>query len=400
MAQYINTNIASLNAQRNLNSSQGSLATSLQRLSTGLRINSAKDDAAGLAVSQRMSAQIRSLNQAVRNANDGVSMLQTAESGMNEIQNMLQRMKELGSQAANGTIGDTERGYLGLEISQLKNEIDAISGKTTFNGQYILNGSLTSTQSGTSTALAGVAAGAGAISNIDVSGAVSGTTFTLADDGTNGVTLSATINGNNVTQTILYANAAVAANSSTTLDFSQLGVKITIAGGTAGDTGANVVAALDGLTVVTAASSGSLTLQVGSGTSVNDQLTVSFADARITGNANAAITTLRNAITAFTGGTSTQTEATTLMSAVDGALDYFSSERAKFGAVQNRLESTVTNLQANSENLSASRSRITDADFAAETANLTRAQILQQAGTAMLAQANALPQNVLTLLRG
>ncbi|MDY0014063.1 MAG: flagellin [Rhodocyclaceae bacterium] len=398
MPQMINTNVASLNAQRNLNSSQGSLATSLQRLSSGLRINSAKDDAAGLAVSQRMGAQIKSLNQAVRNANDGISMLQTAEGAMNEVQSMLQRMKELATQAANGTISDTERGFINTEVQQMRDEMNDIAAKTTFNGQALLTGSLATSIDATSTVNSGFAIGASdtAVASVDVSGAAAGTTFTFTEPVAGQLTLTNGTTG--MSQTIIVG--AMAADSSTTLNFNQLGIKIGI-GSVAGETAANITGGLAAGTIVTAAGSGSLSLQVGAGTTAGtDTVTVAFADARIETSTAGAISTLKSALDAFNTGTASQSEASTLMSAVDGALDYFSTQRATYGAVQNRLESTVSNLQANSENLAASRSRIQDADFAAETANLTRAQILQQAGTAMLAQANSLPQNVLSLLQG
>jgi flagellin len=402
MPQMINTNVASLNAQRNLNGSQSALNVALQRLSSGLRINSAKDDAAGLAVSQRMSAQIRSLNQAVRNANDGISMLQTAEGAVGELQNMLQRMKELATQAANGTIGDTERGFSATEVGQLQSEMQAIAERTTFNGQSLLTGALSTSIDPTTELNAGSVLVAGtnsSVSSIDLSGAAAGRTYTFsAGAGAGDLTLTDGTSG--VSQTVTLG--AIAADSTGTINFSQLGVKISVSS-VAGETAANlrggfVAAAND--TIVTAAGSGSLTLQVGSGTAAADQIALSFTDARINNSANASVVTLRNAINAFTGGTATQTEATTLMSAVDGALDFFSTQRATMGAVQNRLETTVANGQSTAENLSASRSRIQDADYASETASLTRSQILQQAGMAMLAQANALPNNVMALLRG
>jgi len=393
MPQMINTNVASLNAQRNLNSSQMSQATSLTRLSSGLRINSAKDDAAGLAVSQRMSAQIKSLNQAARNANDGISMLQTAEGAMGEIQNMLQRMKELGTQAANGTISDTERGFIATEVGQLQAEIDGIGNRTEFNGQKLLTGALSSSLSGTSTAGVGYAAGAAAVTSVDVSRAQGGKTFTFATytNGDNAITLS----DGTVSQTVTLA--AIAANGSQSLNFDQLGVSLNLAS-VAGDTADNIGNGLETKTVVTAAGSGGVALQIGSGTTVNDKINLSFGDVRIASSGS--LSGLKAALTAFTGGTATQAEASSLMSSVDSALDFFSTQRATFGAVQNRLETTVANVQTTTENLSASRSRIQDADYAAETAQLTRANILQQAGTAMLAQANALPNNVMALLRG
>ena len=402
MPQIINTNVASLNAQRNLNGSQSAMNVALQRLSSGLRINSAKDDAAGLAVTQRMSAQIRSLNQAVRNANDGISMLQTAEGAVGELQNMLQRMKELATQAANGTIGDTERGFAATEVGQLQSEMQAIAERTTFNGQSLLTGSLSTSIDPTTELNAGSVLVAGtnsSVSSIDLASAQSGRTYTYTA-GAGAADLTLTDGTSGVSQTITLA--AIGADSTATVNFDTLGVKITVSS-VGGETAANlrggfVAAAND--TIVTAAGSGSLTLQVGSGTAAADQIALSFADARVNNSGNASVVTLRNAINAFTGGTATQAEAQTLMSAVDGALDFFSTQRATMGAVQNRLETTVANGQATAENLAASRSRIQDADYASETAALTRSQILQQAGVAMLAQANALPNNVLALLRG
>jgi len=390
----INTNVASLNAQRNLNSSQASQATSLQRLSSGLRINGAKDDAAGLAVSQRMSAQVKSLNQAARNANDGISMLQTAEGAMGEIQTMLQRMKELGTQAANGTIGDTERGFIATEVGQLQAEVDGIGNRTEFNGQKLLTGALSSTLDVTGTVGAGFAAGATSVSSIDVSRAQGGKTFTVANytAGDNAITLSDGV----VSQTV-DITGGVAANSSKSLNFDQLGVSFTLSS-VAGDTANNIGAALKTQTIKTTAGSGGVALQIGSGTTVNDKINLSFVDTRI--NSSGSLAALKTALTNFTSGTSTQTEATALMSSVDGALDFFSTQRATIGAVQNRLETTVSNVQTTVENLSASKSRIMDADYASESASLTRANILQQAGNAMLAQANALPNNVMALLRG
>ena len=392
MPQMINTNVASLNAQRNLNSSQSAQNVSLQRLSSGLRINSAKDDAAGLGVSQRMSAQIKSLNQAARNANDGISMLQTAEGAMGEIQNMLQRMKELGTQAANGTIGDTERGFIATEVGQLQAEIDGIGNRTEFNGQKLLTGALSSTLDATSTASPGAAAGGAAVTSVDVSRAAGGKTFTfsyvLATD-------ALTLSDGTVSQAITLG--AIAANGASTLNFDQLGVSLNLAS-VAGDTADNIGAGLATKTIVTAAGSGGVALQIGSGTTVNDKINLSFSDVRIASSGS--LSALKTALSNFTSGTATQTEATSLMSAVDSALDFFSTQRATFGAVQNRLETTVSNVQTTVENLSASKSRIMDADYASETASLTRAQILQQAGVAMLAQANALPNNVMALLRG
>ena len=268
MPQTINTNVMSLTAQRNLNMSQGALATSMQRLSSGLRVNSAKDDAAGLAIAERMNTQVRGMNVAIRNANDGISLAQTAEGGLAEMGNMLQRMRELAVQSANGTNTDDDRTNLNTEFQALSEEITRIGASTTFNGAAVLTGA------------------------------------------------------------------------------------------------ADIV------------------FQVGANdTPANDQITVT------------AVT-----LTAVAGDISTAGGATTAIGALDDSIDEVTTARAEFGATQSRFESTINNLQIGAENQAAARGRIMDADFAVETANMTRANILQQAGNAMVAQANSAPQSVLQLL--
>jgi flagellin len=397
--QVINTNVASLNAQRNLNNAQGTLQNSLARLSSGLRINSARDDAAGLAVSQRLGAQIKSLNQAMRNANDGISMLQTAEGAMDEMQNILTRMKELGTQAANGTIGSTERGFINTELVELRDEMQDIASRTTFNGQNLLTGSLSTAADASTETNVGTVVVAGtntSVSGLDVSKASSGTTFTFTNSGAD-----LTLTGGGISQTITVG--AIAADSSQTLNFSSLGIQLTVSS-VAGETGANIAGGLTAAannTIITAAGSGATNLQISSGTTVGtDTVAISFADMRI--NSSGAASQISTLATALTNFNSSQSEgnARTIMSAVDGALDYFSTQRATLGALQNRMQSSVASTAVATENLSAARSRVRDADFAAETSALTRGQILQQAGQAMLAQANALPQGVLQLLRG
>lgn len=397
MSLTINTNIASLNAQKNVSNSQDKLSQAIQRLSSGLRINSAKDDAAGLGISQRMSSQIRSLNQAVRNSNDGVSMIQTAEGAMNEIQNMLQRTKELASQAANGTLGDTERSLINTEVQQLRDEMQDIASRTTFNGQKLLNGALSTSQdTATSGVVAGTFAGAATVTSVDVSKAKAGTTYTLTyaaatdtmtlDDGAG--------NSQNITV------SAMGINSTQTLNFSSLGVSISLAADAA-ETADNIGAGLTTKTVITSAGSGSLTLQVGSDVVAGtDTVSVSFDDVRVNDSTNINMTDLKAALDAFNTGTASQSEASTLMSKVDAALDFFSSKRATLGAIQNRMDYAIANTMTTAENTVAAKSRIVDADFAAETANMTKNSVLQQAGVAMIAQANALPQQILTLLRG
>lgn len=284
MALIVNTNIASLNAQRNLATSQSQLAVTLQRLSSGLRVNSAKDDAAGLAVSQAFTAQIRGSNQAVRNANDGISLGQTAEGALGQIANNVQRIREIAVQAANGTLSDTNRQQLQKEVDQLTQEISRIVQTTTFNGTMLLSGSA------------------------------------------------------------------------------------------------------------------SLTFQVGASGSADNQVSVTTTN--LAQNGSAGLYAYSSSLTS-TGviNVSTQSAASAALSSLDADISQVSTLRSTFGSVQNRFEAVISNLQNYVENLTASNSRILDADFAAETANLTRGQILQQAGTAVLAQANALPQTALSLLR-
>lgn len=278
MPQTINTNLSSLNAQRNLASSQSSLQVSMQRLSSGLRVNSAKDDAAGLAIAERMNAQVRGMNVAIRNANDAISLSQTAEGAIGKIGDALQRMRELAVQSANGTNNAGDRDNLQTEFGELVNEVTRLVDGTQFNGTTLFDGSTT--------------------------------TFTF---------------------------------------------------------------------------------QVGAGTTANDTIDVAGTDLTAT---------VRDAVAALTISGVDATNARASIDGIDGAIDQVTTSRALYGSAQNRFETVVMNLQVSAENLTAARSRIMDADFAIETANLSRAQILQQAGNAMVAQANALPQNVLKLLQG
>jgi flagellin len=392
MAMVINTNVASLTAQRNLNSTQGAVSTAMQRLSSGLRINGAKDDAAGLAISQRISAQVKSINQGIRNANDGVAMIQTAEGALDQIQTMMQRMRELAVQASSDTVGATERGYANTEVQQLQTEINNIGNRTKFNGNSLLTGALSTQLDTTGTVTNGLQVGAASVTSIDVSGAKSATTYTLAY-AAGSLTLSDGA-GNSQSLTL---NATPAAGSQV-LNFDSLGVKFNVSS-VAGDTAANVGGALNTKTIKTLAGSGAATLQIGADYNANNQVSVSFSDARLTTtNSDANIAALRTALDTFNGSQSAA-NAGALLSAVDNALNSISTQRATYGAAQNRLTNAVANLQVTSENLSAAKSQITDADFAAETAALTRGQILQQAGQAMLAQANSAPNQVMGLLR-
>ena len=281
MPQTINTNLNSLNAQRNLSTSQSALATSMQRLSSGMRVNSAKDDAAGLAIAERMQSQVRGMNVAIRNANDGISMSQTAEGAMGKVADSLQRMRELAVQSANGTNSDSDKDSLNLEYQELGKEIQRVLAGTTFNGKAIMG-----------------------------------------------------------------------------------------------------------------ADAGDFKIQVGANTTDNDSITVTTEN--LTTNADiAAVTTgTENSID------NTVTDMTDVINSLDTAINTINTQRATMGAVQSRFDSVIGSLQISVENQSAAKSRIMDTDFASETANLSRAQILQQAGNAMVAHANQLPQQVLALLRG
>lgn len=317
MAQTINTNMPSMNAQRNLNASQTSLATSMQRLSSGLRVNSAKDDAAGLAIAERMNTQIRGMNVAMRNANDGISYSQTAEGALSKMGDNLQRMRELAVQSRNATNSVGDRANLQKEFSQLQAEIERTIGGAKFNGTVMFSGA-------SATLTFQVGADTDATDHIDVAPiAVGGGTAAAAS------TILASVADNNFDDPTEVKNLMATLVSGTT------------AGG----------AAITGIT--------------------------------IGGDSTVTTTNIDEAI-----------------NIIDKALTVVNDKRAEFGAVQNRFEAVISNLQVRVENESAARGRIMDADFATETANLSRAQILQQAGTAMLTQANQLPQAVLQLLQG
>jgi flagellin len=516
MSQVINTNVQSLNAQRNLGTSQSSLATSLQRLSSGLRINSAKDDAAGLAIASRFTSQIRGLDQARRNANDGISLAQTAEGALGSMQDILQRVRELAVQSANETNSASDRAALQGEVSNLTSELNRLAQATQFNGRNLLDGSFTSAQfqvganSGqTITATSGnfqtnsygnyrvgaLAATAtssegtlnfGSTANGNIAGL--GTTT----GGTSRITGSTlTINGSLGTAAVAYGAAASAKDAATAVNAntSTTGVtatastevllntftasssfKLVVASDNAAaqaktvsfDTGAvanadglssavnafNEVSSTTGVSARLNTAGNGILLTNSSGNDIkimNDSAALSIfnVNARdgtntvasgagqvgagvfatsalvITGELTFDSSKTFSVVDGGVGGggflaaaASSQLQKTSELDVgnvaaanrsigiADSALAAVATQRARYGALQNRFESTVQSLQTTSENLSASRSRIQDADFAQETANLTRAQILQQAGIAMLAQANALPNQVLTLLRG
>jgi flagellin len=378
MAQTINTNIVSLNAQRNLNQSQSSLATSMQRLSSGLRVNSAKDDAAGLAIAERMNTQVRGLNVAARNANDGISLAQTAEGALGKVGDMLQRMRELAVQSANATNSIDDRKALDAEVQQLKAEINRVASTTSFNGQKILDGSFTN-------------------ASFQI-GANSGETITfssVANAQTNALGVSTRASLNSVAITSL-STAALTSAENMTVNGTAIGAMG--AATTVSDranqlvTAINTVAATTGVTAFIDTVSNSIQL--------NSAANITLAEGTVTTGffgtltATAAATTGISSVDVLSSGTAAQA-----LSTIDTALDAVNSSRGTLGALQSRFENAISNIQVTAENLSAARGRIMDADFAAETANMSRAQILQSAGTAMVAQANQLPQQVLQLLQ-
>lgn len=503
--QVINTNVASLNAQRRLNQSTNGLETSLQRLSSGLRINSAKDDAAGLAISERMTGQIRGMDQARRNANDGVSLAQTGEGALDQMSSMVQRIRELAVQSANASNTASDRQALNNEVGQLTSELQRFAQTTQFNGQNLFDGSfgtatyqvgananqtITTTTANFQTSqygtnqvgaqtytTAAVASGSGllaasasgavfsgstATSNLVVNGAGGAATIALAS-GSSAKDIAAAVNsqaytgvkasaqtsavltfsggassyalnltGTNSTQvqvsfTLSATNTAAGLASAVTafndvssktgitakLNATNDGIEVTAADGSnvfiqAATSGATSAVSVSGATGASASGATNSVLQIGgqltfdSDKSYNVNLSggafrAGAVDAAAVGSGSTTVGSLQAVSTL---DISTVSNATKAIRIADAALQAIVGQRSIFGALQSRFDNTISNLQTASENLSAARSRIRDADFAAETSNLTRSQILQQAGTAMLAQANALPQQVLTLLRG
>ncbi|MBX9959823.1 MAG: flagellin [Burkholderiaceae bacterium] len=495
MAAIINTNVPSLTAQRNQGTSQSSLNTAIQRLSSGLRINSAKDDAAGLAISERFTSQIRGLNQAARNANDGISLAQVTEGAMGSASAILQRVRELAVQSANATNSAADRQALQQEVGQLVAELDRIATSTEFNGQKLLDGTFGTAQfqigananqtivaatanirtsqygnnqivaSGPSAASAGWGANGLTANTIAINGPRGNASVSLAANGTaklaadtinqqtsnTGVTatarteielvfgasgayaltlrsdnatpesLSFSINATNTADGLSNAVTAINEKSSKTGVIASLnaaGTAVILTNATGNDvlvTDTTVPnAGTVSLTKLAANTSGALAAVTGTIVLASDAtadsalisgyITLdsdkSFA---LDATASAATSLINDSASVLKQvanlDVTTVVRANDALKTVDSALSYISGERAKLGALQSRFESTIVALQVTSENLTASRSRIQDADFAAETAALSRAQILQQAGTAMIAQANQIPQGVLQLLQ-
>ena len=399
MAMSINTNVVSINAQRNLALSGGSLATSMQRLSSGLRVNSAKDDAAGLAIAERMSTQVRGLAVASRNANDGISLAQTAEGALSKVGDMLQRMRELAVQAGNATNSKSDREALNAELVQLRDEVDRVAKTTSFNGKKVLDGSFTGGvfQVG---ANSGDNITVGALANTKVdqlgktefgTGSVTGITeapkTAAANDMTNADVTIVITGANQVS-----AQVTIAKDADVTGD-EALGRVVQAINSKTADTGIVAFLAEDGKSIQYRAEK-------------NADGVLASATMAVSGTAAGVTALLANPTTANADQTGihkmdikTQAGAWESLQRIDSALDKVSSARAELGAIQTRFEKSIENIDIMQENISAARGRITDADFAQETANLSRTQILQQAGTAMVAQANQLPQQVLQLLQ-
>jgi len=389
MALTINTNNPSLNAQRNLSTSQGALATSIQRLSSGLRINSAKDDAAGMAIATRMTTQISGLNQAQRNANDGISLSQTTEGALQQVTSNLQRIRELAVQATNASNSASDRTALDQEVQQRISEINRIASQTSFNGQHTLDGTF-----GSATFQVGA--------NV-------GETISI---GLNTSMKTASIGDFNVATGTVAASAAAAPSSATPLDGTIAAGQFSVAIGTStavvvSGTWKSTQDVADAINTQVAGASAWVDKNGMLNIAAQDNSAVAISAVGATAatalGLPAASTLLGAYGTASTGisaaSVATAGDANSTILAVDSALKAVSDLRSTLGAMQSRFESVVSSAQTASENLSSSRSRIQDTDFAAETANLSRAQILQQAGTAVLAQANTSQQNVLKLLQ-
>ncbi len=399
MSLIINTNVMAINAQRNLAGTNLKLGRALEKLSSGLRINRAADDAAGLAISEKMRSQIRGMRQGSRNAQDGISMIQTAEGAMSEVHELLQRMRELAVQAGNSTLSTQDRTAIGAEIQSLKTEIDNIANRVTFNGLSLLTGSLATLNAGTGTAAVGTALTTGAtavISAVDVTSASPGATYTLTRVGAAGAGTALRLSNNLDSVLVdLTADATIGADGTMILNFAGGGHNLQLSlSGAAGKTAANVYDDLNGLTVITAAGSGGATFRVGA--DVGQDINVTFTDIRTTNLGGA---TKISTIVTNDQNVSTITKANTLLGSIDTAVVEVSAQRAKLGAAQNQMEAAVNSLGVVVENLSASESRIRDADIAQVSSELTARQIMQQAGVAVLSQANSSSQSVLRLLQ-
>ncbi len=372
MGLRIQNNIAAFNAHRNLKVADAGLSKSLERLSSGFRINKASDDAAGLAVSMRFRAQIRSLSQASRNASEANSLLQVAEGAADQITNILQRMKELATQAASTNTGSTDRSNISAEVDTLEEEISRIANSTKYSGSSLIDGSF----GGLSVSSAGSLTGANGITAIDVSNASAASSYNISVSTSGSANGAMTITLGGTTQTI--TAGAITGTGTETLDFGSLGIKVTV------NEVFNDGNMTTGTTLETSAVSTS-SFQVGYENNSDNSISFSIANMTTSGlTADVDVSTLSGAQTALTS--------------IDTAIDTLANARATIGSSQNRLGFASANLSSTIENLSAAESVIRDADMAFETVAFTKNQILLQAGTAMLAQANQAPQSILSLL--
>lgn len=386
MALRVNTNIAALNARRHLNSNTRTLAAKQERLASGLRLNKASDDAAGLSVREGMRAELSGLKATITNAEQASNLLQTAEGSLNETNAILVRMRELAAQSGNSTFTDTNREALQGEFSQLMGEIDRIAAATTYNNQTLLTG-YGNTVAATSTAV--TASNTSGVTEINISGAQTGT-YTFEDSGSDG---TITLGNGTVSQTIsigtILDGDVIATGTQFVANFDRLGVQVTLAGANvASATGDYTDGDLNGQTIAVNAGTGG-SFQVGPSDRAFNRLEVSIADMRATG------TTLNLSSTSI----ATITTARSALTSIDQAITEVAKQRGTLGAFQNRLGFAVAYTENEVENIQASESAISDADIASEVSDFTRSQILSQAATAMLAQANVLPQNALALLQ-
>lgn len=396
----INTNISAQTALRYLSGTTSELTKSQERLSTGLRINKSSDDPAGLAISQRMEAQIKGMGVALSNASNGISMLQTADGALDEIHSILQSMRALAVQASDSSLQASDLSSINSQLQSDESEINRIANATSFNGQTLLTGSLSSTapttQSG-GTAAAGdqynTTGGNASIQSIDVTSATAGHTFTLTSATAGVLTLTDGSTGNAQTLTL----SAIAANSTETLNFGSLGISIVVNTDGAGKTAAGLATDLATKTIITAAGSGTgtATFQVGANNTANDRISVTFSDARIGSSGN--LTTLNTDLTNF-NVTQTVAYARALVTSIDVAVDTISSQRSTYGLAMNRIGYAASVLEVAQENILSAHSKLIEIDVAQEMTNFARLQILNQAGISVLAQANAAPQSVLKLL--
>lgn len=413
MPTVINTNLASLYAQNNLSNAQNSLANSVMRLSSGLRINGAKDDAAGLAISQSMQTQINGVNQSRRNLNDATNLIQVADTSMGTIHDMLLRMKTLTTQGYDGSLSASQRTQIVDEINELNTEINATAARTKFNKNNLIAATASGTMaSGGYTINSGT--NAGTIISVNANTSLFGT-FTLVGDGTSTLAIRGTISSTyaGVTTSATYAQTLTmtaydaSASGYQTLNFDQVGISLDILT-LAAATAANLSSGLNAKSItINNSAPADLVFQGGADTSTPNMITYDAINIR-TDSTSGGLQAMNNLggqvnlINSYTTATAQTTWATafsTLGTFVDAAVDLVSEQRSVMGALQNRISYINQNLEAYSTNLQSSRSAIMDTDFAAETAKLTKGQILQQAATAMLAQANQMPNIVLSLLK-